>query len=100
MLSTWKDLSVLRPTLTHDNSCMIYTLFLPYRASEGALGIDNGSRLAGGQRIYTAPLNAQFALASGWAVMAADCAPCPCPCANVLSLRNSVLAYLFCLRGL
>ena len=54
----------------------------------------NGGRLADGQRIYTASLNAQFALASGWVVVAADCAACLCPCAKMLSLRNSVLACL------
>jgi hypothetical protein len=75
MLSTWKGLSVLRPTLIHDILCMIYSL-LTLSSKRGYTWnrVTEVGWLTGREYILLS-LNAQFALASGWAVVAADCAP-------------------------
>lgn len=65
MLSTWKGLSVLRPTLI--NEILLYDILSSYLIEQASVHLEsgNGNRLADGQRIYTTSLNAQFALASG-----------------------------------
>ena len=99
MLSTWKGLSVLRPTLINDILCMIYSL-LTLSSKRGSTWnrVTEVGWLTGREYILRLSTH-NLHLASGWAIVAANCTPMSVSVRKTLSLRNSVLAYLL-LRSL
>jgi len=84
MLSTWKGLSVLRPTLINDILCM-YDILSSYLIEQARVHLEsgNGSRLADGQRIYTTfsrrTICIWLRVGLLWLLIVLQC---PCPCAK------------------
>jgi len=76
MLSTWKGLSVLRPTLINDILCMIYSLLTLSSKRECTWNrVTEVGWLTGREYILLLSTHNLLWL-RGWAVVAADCAPC------------------------